>query len=173
MRLIGFPGLDRRFPKKPENESAFCPWPERADPQIFTIIGPGVFLREFDELGPNGIQVYIGGDFLGVLLGLNESCLKPGLKGVPGVGMFRVEIARIFQVYKMHNPREIAVRRFQKEMIMIPHEAIDMKDDAKPLVGFAEAIQKEVPVVIVDENGLLPVSPGGDMIESSGKFYPG
>jgi hypothetical protein len=75
------------------------------------------------------------------------------------VGVFIIEVGGILQIDEVHDPRQVSPGCFQKEMVMVLHEAIDMDDDAEALVRFPQAVQEKVSVIVRDEYGLLSISP--------------
>jgi hypothetical protein len=57
-------------------------------------------------------------------------------------------------------------------MIVVRHQAIDMEVGGKPLVGFPENLQKIQPIIIGEEDRLLLVSSGINVIISPRIFDP-
>jgi hypothetical protein len=72
----------------------------------------------------------------------------------------------------MHDPREISLGCLQKEMVMVLHEAIDVNDDPKSLMGFSQTTEEEVAVLVAKKDRLSAISPGHYVIERAGIFDP-
>jgi len=82
------------------------------------------------------------------------------------------EALRIDTVELAHALREIAVRGLHQQVVLVPHLAIRMDDPVEALADMAQHLQPQVPILILDINGLPPVSPRGDMVERAGKRDP-
>jgi hypothetical protein len=57
-------------------------------------------------------------------------------------------------------------------MKMVGHQAIDVEDYAEFLLCFSKAFEKEVPILVGEENGLLLVTSRENVIKSAGVFDP-
>ncbi len=67
-----------------------------------------------------------------------------------------------------HAQGKIPIRRFDQEMVMIIHKAVGVTD---PMVAFddmLDGIEEVGPILIVSEDWLLLVSPGGYMVNCTG-----
>ena len=82
-----------------------------------------------------------------------------------------VEKLRIHAVQLPHPDREVAVRRFNKEVIVVVHQTVGVADPIVSLVDVLEGVQEVDPVLVALENGLLFITPGGDVINSAGILY--
>ncbi len=60
------------------------------------------------------------------------------------------------------------VGSFDEQMIMVVHEAVSMADPVVAFIDMLEGIQKIDAVLIALEDGLLFITPGGDVIDGAG-----
>jgi hypothetical protein len=67
-----------------------------------------------------------------------------------------------------HAEGEIAVRGFDKEMIVVCHEAVCVADPVTAFIDVLESVQKIIAVLFVLEDRLFLVSPGGHVMDCSG-----
>ena len=102
---------------------------------------------------------------------LNENRFISSLEEMAGPLMPLIEELRINAVQLTHAQGKIAVGRFDQEMVMIVHEAVGVADPIVPFIDVLERIQKVDAILIVFEDGLLFITAGSDMIDSTGVFY--
>ena len=65
---------------------------------------------------------------------------------------------RIDAVQLPHTQGEIAVRRFDQEVIVVVHQAVSMTEPVIPLIDVLEGVQKVDAVLVVFENVLLLIT---------------
>ncbi|MCF8039264.1 MAG: hypothetical protein K9K79_08095 [Desulfohalobiaceae bacterium] len=93
------------------------------------------------------------------------------MKHVPYAAVFPVKALGIGTVYLLHDLVEIAFRSFEQEMIMLcGHQTIGMADAIVVCQASFKNLQKDVSVLVIEKDGLSVVAPGGQVIESTGKF---
>jgi len=83
--------------------------------------------------------------------------------------MTAIRDLRVYPVQVTHSLRQVAVRRFNHEVIVVGHDAAGM---ANPIVAghrLGQYIQKRLAVRVVLVDRLAPITPGGDMVEGAGK----
>ena len=102
---------------------------------------------------------------------LDQDSLVPALEQMTGPAVPFVEELGIHSVQLPHTEGEVAVRSFDKEMIMVGHEAVGVADPVISLVDVLEGVQEVDAVLVVFENGLLFIAARGDVIDSTGVFY--
>ena len=102
---------------------------------------------------------------------LNEDRFVPALEQMPRPLMTFIKKLRIDAVQLPHTQGEIAVRRFDQEVIVVVHQAVSMTEPVIPLIDVLERVQEVDPVLVVFENGLLFIAARGDVIDSTGVFY--
>jgi hypothetical protein len=101
---------------------------------------------------------------------LNKDGLVPSLEEMAGSTMTFVKKLSVNSVQLPHAEGKISIRRFDQEMVMIIHKAVGVTD---PMVAFddvLDGIEEFGPILIVSEDRLLLVAPGGDMIHRAGIF---
>jgi len=86
---------------------------------------------------------------------LNEDRFVPALEQMPRPLMTFIKKLRIDAVQLPHTQGEIAVRRFDQEVIVVVHQAVSMTEPVIPLIDVLECVQEVDPVLVVFENGLL------------------
>jgi len=63
---------------------------------------------------------------------------------------------------------QICFRRFDHQMIMIPHHAVVMAAPAKPRNNFTQDIQESSAILIIVKDRFLTIASGCHMIECAG-----
>jgi hypothetical protein len=81
-----------------------------------------------------------------------------------------VERLGIDPIEVSHSPRQIAVNRFNQEVIMVFHKAIGMALPIVSLDYLLEDDEKLPPVMIILKNRQTGITPGSDMIDSTRIF---
>ena len=71
-----------------------------------------------------------------------------------------------------HAGHQIGIGRFQHQMIMIAHQAIGVNLPVRFLARFGQRLEEILPVHIVQEDVLTPVTPAHDMIHGPCIFDP-
>ena len=78
------------------------------------------------------------------------------------LGVHAIELAHAF--------REIGLRGFHDEMVMVGHQAIRMTAPVEALNHFAQHVDEGRSVGVVFHDRLAPIAAGGDVIEGVGEF---
>src|SRR5262249_33679429 len=86
------------------------------------------------------------------------------------LAMAPVVILRIETVGLPHPVRQIALRRFNQEVVMVIHEAIRVAEPVIPLDDLGEEGKKALPVCVIHVDGSARVAAAGHMIQSARKF---
>ena len=86
---------------------------------------------------------------------LNEDRFVPALEQMTCPLMTFIKQLRIDTVQLPHTQGEIAVRRFDQEVIVIIHQAVGMTEPVIPFIDVLEGVQEVDAVLVVFENGLL------------------
>jgi hypothetical protein len=79
------------------------------------------------------------------------------MPAIEGLGVNPVELA--------HAIREIAIRGFNHQMVVVDHQAVGVTEPMKSLRNLGEGVKKKLPVGVVFENWLSFVASGGDVIQ--------
>ena len=72
----------------------------------------------------------------------------------------------------VHALGEIRVRGFHQQAVVIPHLALGVHDPVEALADLGQDLQPRLPILILQIDGLPPVSARGDMVERAGKLDP-
>lgn len=84
--------------------------------------------------------------------------------------VFAVKALGIDAVEVAHSSGEVAIWRFQKQVVMVAHHAVGMGRPVEPFTDLFKHFEKEFAITIVQTNIFLPVAARGDMVERTGKF---
>lgn len=99
---------------------------------------------------------------------LHQNGFEPPLKQMAHSRMSPIVVLRIAAVELPHAQREIRLRRFDEEMIVIVHQAVGM---AQPAVAIDDVGQNREPlgaVAVVGHDILPGIAPAGDMVDGAG-----
>ena len=99
---------------------------------------------------------------------LNKDRLVSPLEEMTDPSMQFIEELRIHAIQLPHAERQIAIRRFDQQMIMVVHQAVSVADPIVALVDMLESVEKVYAVLVGLEDRLFFISPGGDMVDSAG-----
>jgi hypothetical protein len=64
-----------------------------------------------------------------------------------------------------HARREIRLRRFQEQMVVITHQRIRMNPKTRPLANLSQRSQKGFPVFVIENNIPFAITPRQQMIK--------
>jgi hypothetical protein len=109
-------------------------------------------------------------DFEKVRLLLRQDRLIAPLKDVPHPLVDPVEALRVHAVELAHAFAEIPIRRLDKKMVMVGHQAVGVDDLVKPSPHAREHFQKDPPVTDGPKNVLPSITARGDVVERTGKL---
>jgi hypothetical protein len=135
------------------------------------VAGPFTVFGLFNHFRADRIQDNITADFEKVRVLLDEDGLVPALEKVAGLVAAFVPRLRINAVQLPHAEREISIRRFYHEVIMIVHEAVCV---AYPVVAFVDVdkdVEKGLSILVVLKDAFFIVAATCDVIHGSGEFY--
>jgi hypothetical protein len=102
---------------------------------------------------------------------LDENGLISALEKMTGPLMALIEELGVDAVQLPHADGKIAVRRFDKEIIVIAHEAIGMTEPIVAFINVLESVQEVNAVLVVFKDGFFIIASRGDMIDSTCIFY--
>ncbi len=119
------------------------------------ITRPDILFRHLYHLRSNRIQNDIATDFQQVTVLLDQNGTVPPLEQMTVPAMPFIEQLGIYSVQLAHSERQVAVRSFDKKMIVIGHQAIGVTDPVVALINTLERVQKVLMVSVVFENRLL------------------
>src|SRR5262249_25269717 len=96
---------------------------------------------------------------------LNENSFKAPLKDMANAAVSPVKSLGIDTVKLPHSLRQVSIRCFNDQVIVIVHQAIGVANPVKPLRDPSQSVQKQFAVAVVLENRLAIVSPGSDVVK--------
>jgi hypothetical protein len=105
-----------------------------------------------DCLGPDRIQDHIVADLQKVNVLLNENRLKPALTYMTDPAVPLVKGLGIHAVQLPYTLRQVAVRCFDNQVIVVVHQTIDRADPMETVGDLSQDIQKERSIAIVLED---------------------
>lgn len=106
---------------------------------------------------------------MGVLL--HDDRFVTSLKNMPLAMMATVEALGVDAIQVTHAPRQIGLRRFDQQVIMIRHQTIGVTAPTKALNCVAQQREKQFTVVVLQEDIFASISSRGDMVHSTRYFY--
>jgi hypothetical protein len=77
----------------------------------------------------------------------------------------RIDPPRVGILKPPHAHREIRLRRFQEQMVVITHQRIPMNPKPRPLANLPQRSQKGLPVFVIENNIPSPIAPRHYMIK--------
>jgi len=102
---------------------------------------------------------------------LNEDRFVPALEQMACPLMTFIKKLCIDPIQLSHTQGEVAIRRFDQEVIVVVHHAVGVANPIVSLINVLECVQEVDAVLVVFENGLLFIAARGDVIDSTGVFY--
>ena len=80
----------------------------------------------------NWIQHDVPSQFQQVAFLLNKDRLESTLKDLPDSCMLAIESLCVDAVEELHSTRQVGFKRFDKQVVMVAHQAVSMTDPAVP-----------------------------------------
>jgi hypothetical protein len=77
----------------------------------------------------------------------------------------RIDPPRVGILKPTHARREIRLRSFQEQMVVITHQRIRMNPKPRPLANLSKRSQKGLPVFVIENNIPSPIAPRHHMIK--------
>ena len=93
--------------------------------------------------------------------------LVAALKEMSSLAVFRIEACRIGALQPSHAFYKIPLWSLQKKVVMIAHEDIAVNKVSRSLAGFRQGGQKDVPILIISEDGFPPIPTAHHMVNCS------
>jgi len=118
----------------------------------------------------NRVHHYISAYLQQVAVFLDEDSLVPALEKMTHSVVPLVECLGVNPIQLSHASGEVAFGGFNQKVKVVIHEAIGMAEPVVALADLVEDEKKVLPILIIPVDGLLFVSPGGDMIYSTWIF---
>jgi hypothetical protein len=81
--------------------------------------------------------------------------------------MAAIEALRVDAVQLSHPDREIRVRRFDKQMVVVVHQAVAVAQPMLLADDFLQGSQQCLPIGVIDEDRGLRVAAGGDVVDGA------
>ena len=136
------------------------------------VTAPFPFFRVPDQSGLPGIEYNIPTAVKQIAFLLHDVGFISVLKDVSDPVVFPVEELAVDLVEVFHSFGQVGVRRFDHEVVMVPHEAIDMAQPIEPFYGFVEDVEIFDPVSLVEEDHHPFIAPAYDMVKSALELDP-
>ena len=124
-----------------------------------------------NQAGPHRVQHHISGELQEVALLFYQYGLISALEEVSDPAVPAVEDLGVHSVQLPHASGEICLRGFYDEVVVVIHEAVGMADPVESIYHVSKDIEEVSSVLVIQEDGLLSVAPGGDMVEGTFEFY--
>lgn len=148
------------------------PFPVFMSSKVAAIAAVGILLGSLLDTGPDRVQVNIAAEFQQIAVAIDNNRFVPPLKQMPATLALGTEVGSVRAIQVMHHLGQIRFRRFQQEVIMIPHQHVSMQDTAETLPGNRK-ILLEPSVIPLRNKYLLAFIPScRDVIKQPGKFDP-
>ena len=104
-------------------------------------------------------------------LPLDNNGFVPSLKNVPGTLVSAIESLRVDPIELSHPVRQVPVNGLDKQMIMVIHQAVGMTEPIESRHHLLKDGEKLFPVFLLCIDRFSGISPGGHVIDRSGKLY--
>lgn len=101
---------------------------------------------------------------------IDQDAFETSLEEMSDAAMTAIRELRVHAVQVTHSLRQVAVRRLDREMIVVGHEAVGMTNPVAARHGLGQYIQKRLAVGVVLVDRLAPITPGGDVAQGAGKL---
>jgi hypothetical protein len=79
----------------------------------------------------------------------------------------RIDPPRVGILKPPHARREIRLRSFEEQMVVITHQRIRMNPKTRPLANLSQRSQKSLPVFVIENNIPSPIAPRHYMIKGT------
>jgi hypothetical protein len=126
--------------------------------------------RRCHHAGPHRVQVDVAAHFQQVGVAVHQNGLETALEDMAHLAVAAVHALGENAVDVPHQRREIGLPRAQHQVVVIAHQAVGQRAGVEAVEGLGEQVEEESPVVVVQEDRLLPVATGGDVVDGVGKF---
>ena len=101
---------------------------------------------------------------------LNEDAAEASLEEMSDAAVAAIELLCVLTVQVSHPARQIGQLRFGREVIVISHQAIGMKEPAELGDGLAQDAQENPAIGVIQKDVLLCISARRQMVQSAGEF---
>lgn len=101
---------------------------------------------------------------------LHQQRVVAPLENMPHQAVAAIDALRIDAVQLPHALAEIALGRFDHQVIVVAHLAVGVDDEVKARGDQAEHLEPGVAVGVVAIDGVAPVAAAGHMVQRAGEF---
>ena len=125
---------------KNEIQPIWCP----GKVQECGITGPGIILQPVHQWFPrfDRVSVNVASERKAVAVGIDHDRLIPPAKQRTVAALQLVKTLGVYPIDMPHRTAEIALQGMDQKMVMIPHQAIGMQQNAESLMCFRKGIEK-------------------------------
>ena len=103
-------------------------------------------------------------------LALDEYRSETSLEYVPHMLVPAVEALRVHAIHLPHPPGQVRVGSFNKEVVVITHQAEGVKYPAIPIDRRAKYAQEDAAIGVVQKDVRLRITARGDVVNGTGVF---
>lgn len=89
---------------------------------------------------------------------------------MPDTEVSTIEALDIHTVQLAHPPRQVGLRRFNEQMVVVAHLAPRVAHPIKTRANVAKYIQPDLSVGVRQIDVFAPIPPRGDVVEATGKL---
>ena len=122
------------------------------------------------HLRPDWIQDDIATEFQQMRLLLHQNGGEPALQEMPDPLMATVIRLRIAAIELAHAEGQIRLRRFEEQMIVVIHEAIDVTEPAIPIDHMSQEGQKRGAITVICHNVVPSIAATRDVVDGPREF---
>src|SRR4030043_1174926 len=128
-------------------------------PGSSTVTAPSPLLRTAFRLWPHRIQYNIPTDLKQMALLLYDYRRISSLKNMPDSFMPLVECLRVHAIKLPHSFRQVSIRGFYYEMIVIVHQPVCMAEPVESYINIPEDIEKKLAIFLISKYRFLLITP--------------
>src|SRR2546430_2267625 len=130
-----------------------------------SVTAPFPLPRMTDRLGSDRIEHNITTHLQKVAVLLNENSFKPPLEDMANAAVSLVKCLGINTIELPHSLRQVSIRCFNHQVIVVVHQAIAVANPVEPLGDPSQSVQKQFSVAIDLEDRFAIISAGGDVVK--------
>jgi hypothetical protein len=122
------------------------------------------------HLGAHWIQHHIPAELEQVCVFFDENRGEPPLKEMPDPMMPTAVGLGIPAVQLAHAQRQISLRRFDEQMIVVVHQTVRVAAPSVPIDDMGEQREPLRPIAVIVHNVLPGIAPTGEVIDGAGEL---
>lgn len=134
------------------------------------ITAPGPVSRLRDHVGANGVEVDVAADFQQIRIAVHQDGLEAALKKMAHLAMAPVVRLSVDAIDVPHQHGQVRPSRVQNQVVMVAHKAIGQCTGIEAVQCGADDLQKRLPVRVIIEYRLTPVTPRSDVVDRAREF---